>query len=272
MSLPALLLDNEDDIPPSPPLKWAGGKRWLLPTLRPLYGGHRGRRLVEPFVGGLSVALGLRPKEALLNDINGHAINFYKHLQSGLHISLPLENESRCYYTHRKRFNEIILLGEADGPEAASLFYYLNRTGFNGLCRFNRRGLFNVPFGRYDTINYLRDFSAYRMPLKHWKFKAVDFQKLRLRPTDFIYSDPPYDVPFTSYAERDFSWWDQIRLAEWLAQHPGPVVASNQATERIVKLYSGLGFNILRLSAPRMISCTGDRTRAEEILALRNLA
>ncbi len=69
-----------------------------------------------------------------------------------------------------------------------------------------------------------------------------DFAQLSIDPHDFIYADPPYDVEFTQYAKEGFVWQDQVRLAEWLASHPGPVVLSNQATERIVGLYKKLGF------------------------------
>ncbi|MCK5366505.1 MAG: DNA adenine methylase, partial [Gammaproteobacteria bacterium] len=70
--------------PLRPPLKWAGGKRWLAPHLEPLWRGQSSRRLVEPFCGGLAVALGLDPQRALLNDVNPHPVNFYRHLQEGL--------------------------------------------------------------------------------------------------------------------------------------------------------------------------------------------
>ncbi len=88
---------------------------------------------------------------------------------------------------------------------------------------------------------------------------------------DFVYADPPYDVEFTKYAKDDFKWEDQVRLAEWLAEHPGPVILSNQATERIVKLYGDLGFDVRLLKAPRRIACNGDRTPAMEVLATRNI-
>ncbi|HCC32292.1 MAG TPA: adenine methyltransferase, partial [Clostridiales bacterium] len=86
---------------------------------------------------------------------------------------------------------------------------------------------------------------------------------------DFVYADPPYDVEFTQYSKDGFTWKDQVRLANWLASHPGPVVASNQATPRIVSLYRSLGFDLRFLDAPRMINCTGDRTSAREILATK---
>jgi DNA adenine methylase len=107
--------------------------------------------------------------------------------------------------------------------------------------------------------------------LAGWDINEGDFGDINIGPMDFIYADPPYDVPFTTYSAGGFSWDDQIRLAQWLAHHPNPVIASNQATERILDLYSSLGFDIAILNAPRMISCTGDRTPAKEMLATRNL-
>ncbi len=256
----------------APPLKWAGGKRWLVPYLLPLWEPYRDRRLVEPFCGGLAVALGLRPHRALLNDVNPHLINFYRWLQRGLVITLEMRNDRELYYRHRARFNQLIREGKADTAEAAALFYYLNRTGYNGLCRFNKKGEFNVPFGRYSHITYRRDFSAYAALLSRWEFTVADFETLPLAPDDFIYADPPYDVEFRQYSAGGFTWEDQVRLAEWLAQHPGPVVASNQATKRIVRLYKSLGFTLHYLQGPRRISSDGDRTPAREILALRNIA
>jgi DNA adenine methylase len=252
-----------------PPLKWAGGKRWLVPRLKELWASHEHRRLVEPLCGGLAAVLGLVPRRALLNDINPHLINFYRHLKRGLHATLPMSKDREAYYAYRERFNRLVAEGNTDTEEAAQLFYYLNRTGYNGLCRFNRKGEFNVPFGSYKRINYETDFSAYRVVFSGWKFSDIDFEALSLDPDDFIYADPPYDVEFTQYSKETFGWDEQVRLAEFLARHRGPVVLSNQATARIVRLYRKLGFSIKRLCAPRMISCTGNRTPATEVLAIR---
>ncbi len=175
-----------------PPLKWAGGKRWQVPHLAPLWKPYEQRRLVEPFCGGLAVALGLKPATALLNDANPHLVNFYTWLQRGLRVTIPMENDERLFYRHRDRFNTMLGAGDWASEEAASLFYYLNRTGFNGLCRFNRRGLFNVPFGRYSRIRYTRDFGAYRDALSKWTFTSGDVESLPLEPGDFVYADPPY--------------------------------------------------------------------------------
>lgn len=255
-----------------PPLKWAGGKRWQLPHLQKYWEREKHRRLVEPFCGGLAVALGLRPASALLNDANPHLINFYSWLKRGLKISIDMANDPTMFYQHRARFNHLLNSGKASTREAASLFYYLNRTGYNGLCRFNSRGGFNVPFGRYVTINYRRDFAEYKSLLAAWEFSNVTFDRINLKPDDFVYADPPYDVEFTQYSQGGFGWDEQVRAAEWLTRHPGPVVLSNQATPRILRLYRQLGYKLVKLNAPRRISCTGDRRDAKEVLAFRNLA
>jgi DNA adenine methylase len=254
-----------------PPLKWAGGKRWQVPLIAPLWRPHADRRLVEPFCGGLAVALGLLPGRALLNDANPHLINFYRWLQRGLRIRLPMRNDEALFYRHRTRFNELITGGRWQSREAAGLFYYLNRTGYNGLCRFSRQGEFNVPFGRYRRIAYAREFRGFAAAAARWTFTSVEFDAVPLAPADFVYADPPYDVEFTQYARRGFSWSDQVRAAEHLAAHRGPVVLVNQATPRIVRLYRGLGYALRFIDAPRRISSSGDRRPAKEVIATRNL-
>jgi DNA adenine methylase len=147
----------------------------------------------------------------------------------------------------------------------------LNRTAYNGLCRFNRRGEFNVPFGKYSDVRYRRDFSGYKPALINWEFTNTSFDRVAFEPDDFVYADPPYDVEFTQYSKEGFGWNDQVHTAEMLANHEGPVILSNQATRRILNLYRDLGYRLLKLDAPRRISCTGDRSVAKEVLALRNL-
>lgn len=253
------------------PLKWAGGKRWLVPVLADLYAATNGSRLVEPFAGGMSVYFGIGETRALLNDVNPHVINFFAQIQSGLTIRLSMKNEEHCFYDYRDRFNALIRSAQHNTQEAAELFYYLNRTGFNGLCRFNKKGFFNVPFGRYKTIQYQKTFPEHASALKGAVLTSGDFEHLALVESDFLYVDPPYDVPFTSYSAQGFSWSDQERLGHWCHNHKGPTLISNQATPRVLELYRDLGFQITLCQAPRRISCTGDRTPAEEVLALRNI-
>jgi DNA adenine methylase len=259
------------DAGPKPPLKWAGGKRWLVPYLLPIWAPHSSRRYLEPFCGGLAAPLGLQPERAVLNDLNPHLINFYVQVQRGLEIRIEMRNDEQLFYRHRQRFNDFVSAGKSQSSEAAQLFYYLNRTCYNGLCRFNRNGAFNTPFGRHKSINYANSFSQLQAMIRDWTFTGTDAALVKVEPEDFIYADPPYDVEFTTYSAGGFSWADQVRTAEWLAAHPGPVVLSNQATNRIVKLYRNLGFALRFLNGPRRISCNGDRTAAREVLATRNI-
>lgn len=256
--------------PATPPLKWAGGKRWLVPYIQNHWEKHSQQRLVELFCGSLAITLGLKPKKALLNDNNPPLIHFFKRLKKGLVVHSQFKNSEDFYYKSRKKFNDL-LNKKILTDETAELFYYLNRTGYNGLCRFNSRGEFNVPFGKYKKINYKKDFLMYKTIFKNWIFSCLDFEQLKINQEDFIYADPPYDVEFTKYSPKGFSFEDQERLASFLAKHKGPVIISNQATLRIKKLYKKLGFKLQFLQAPRRISCTGDRSPAKEVLAFRNI-
>lgn len=255
----------------SPLLKWAGGKRWLVDYLLQYWDKHKERYFVEPFVGGMGITLGLFPKKALLNDANEHLINFYKWVQKGLIIELEMKYNKDIYLSYRERFNKLIKEGKSNSKEAAELFYYLNRTCFNGLCRFNSSGEFNVPFGKYKTVNYKTDFSEYKEVLKDWNFVTGDFSELVFDEDSFVYADPPYDVEFTQYTKDSFSWNDQVRLIEFLDKHKGPVIISNQLTERIYNLYTKAGYKIITLSAPRRINSNGDRKGVLEVLAIKNV-
>ncbi len=264
---------NSPNVQPlTPPLKWAGGKRWLVPYIEPLWRRDQHRRYVEPFCGGLAVALALQPALSLLNDLNPHLINFYKQIRHGLSLEIEARYDEKLFYAYRDRFNQLVKNGGASTKEAARLFYYLNRTCFNGLCRFNLSGEFNVPFGQYKTVNYAKDFHSYRSLFRRWSFASRDLARLPIESDDFIYADPPYDVEFTTYSAGGFTWDDQVRTAELLAKHPGPVVLSNQATRRIVDLYRRLGFKLRFLDAPRRINSNGNRDSAREVLAIKNLA
>ncbi len=255
----------------NPPIKYPGGKRFLVDQIKVLWELSKSRRLVEPFSGGMAISLGIAPKKALVNDINPHVINFYKSVQIGFTINIDMENDEEFYYEMREKFNELIRNNKHESKLSASIFYYLNRTCFNGLVRFNKSGFFNVPFGRYKKINYIREFPEVAKIIQNWKLVCGDFSKLRINKTDFLYVDPPYDVEFKNYSGQDFQWEEQERLVKHLSKYECHIVISNQATDRVVDLYEKNGYKILLIDAPRMISCNGDRTRAQEVLALRNI-
>jgi len=254
-----------------PPLKWVGGKRWLVAEIAKLYQPFTSLRLVEPFVGGMAVTLGLEPKSALLNDINPHLINFYQQIKAGMKIRQNMLNDADYYYKVRTELNNLIAKNKSTGNSSAWRFYYLMRTCYNGLCRFNSSGKYNVPFGKYNNINYIKNFTPFVQKLNNYTFTCCDFAKLKLQANDFIYLDPPYDAGFTKYHNLAFTWQDQIRLLEWASQHKGPIVASNKATSRIIKLYQKSGFTILTLLGPRTIACNGNRKPTLEMLATRGI-
>ncbi|MDQ7049204.1 MAG: Dam family site-specific DNA-(adenine-N6)-methyltransferase [Enterobacterales bacterium] len=255
----------------TPPIKYPGGKRFLVDNIRILWELSKSTRLVEPFCGGMAISLGIAPKKALVNDINPHVVNFYHSIQQGLKIDIKMLNDKDFYYQKREEFNQLIRQNEHLSPLAASLFYYLNRTGFNGLVRFNKSGLLNVPFGRYKKINYQTEFLSVAKTVKKWTLSCGDYSLLKIRKTDFLYVDPPYDVEFRNYSGNNFEWQEQERLIKHLSRYQCPIVLSNQATDRIIELYEANGYKIFLIDAPRRISCNGDRKPAQEVLALKNM-
>jgi DNA adenine methylase len=255
----------------TPPLKWAGGKRWLVPFIQHAWNENRDLRLVEPFCGGLSVTIGLLPERALLNDINPYLINFYLWLRRGLEINIDMKNSSPLYYRYRDEFNRLIANGYKKDSKAAQLFYYLNKTGFNGLCRFNRQGKYNVPFGKHTTINYSTNLKQYKSLFSCWEFKAGSYLDLKINDDDFIYADPPYDVEFRDYTKHGFDWKDQVELVDWLSNHNGPIILSNAATERIVNLYKVSEYRLHFLQEKIKINATGRRISANVVIATRNI-
>lgn len=265
--------ENAGDYPLDPFLKWAGGKRWLLPTLLGLWMPHSSRRLVEPFCGGLSVSFGLMPRRGLLNDINPHLMNLYRQVADGMGAGFGLYgNTEEQYYIQRARFNAYAKTGRGATPSsAAGLFLYLNQHGYNGLCRFNRRGGFNVPYGKRKKVTTVTNWMPYQEALSRWTLTCGHYSSVSLDPSDFVYCDPPYDGTFADYSAGGFTWDDQVALVGWLAQHDGPVVLSNMGTERVVQLYVDSGFAVHSLKGRRSISCTGDRTPADEVIATRNI-
>jgi DNA adenine methylase len=263
-----------------PLLKWAGGKRWLIPHIKPLW--ERAKQdgalcLVEPFAGGGAVSFGLKPKRAILNDLNPHLINFYRWVRDGLpdvtREHLPLDAES--YLETRTAFNALVTFEAkpalAQSKPAALLFYKLNRTCYNGLWRVNAGGQFNVPWGKYKNPRCAESFAPYRKLMENWIMTPLSFHVVLLPPRCLVYADPPYDAGFTSYTPNGFSWEDQVHTAEYFAKHSGPVALSNKATPRIVELYTDLGYSLTYFDAPRRIAQNGDRTPVKEVLATLNI-
>ena len=266
----------------APFLKWPGGKRRVVPALLD-YLSFPVKRLVEPFCGGcaLSLAAADRAESFWLNDINPDLVNLLVQikynpqaviLQSRSYFA-PETNNAAVYYRLRDEFNRT-----GDPLARAALFIYLNRHGYNGLCRYNEDGGFNVPFGRY-AAPYLpeKEILAAAPVLARAEITALDFEEVMeaCGPGDAVYCDPPY-VPlsptasFTSYAAGGFGLADQERLAgaaRRAAARGALVIVSNHDTPFIRKLYHGAMFK--SIDVRRNISCNGgNRALVKEIIAV----
>jgi DNA adenine methylase len=261
-----------------PLLKWAGGKRQLLPVLAEHYP-LRFRRYVEPFVGSGAVFFDLLNQGRLagcriqLSDINPDLIGCYWMVRDRttevLRVLRALAREYRLdgstvYYDVRdRRFNpmraELRLraasekaVAERYTPELAAMLMFLNRTGFNGLFRLNRRGGFNVPVGRYvnpricDEANIHAVADAFATPgvsIDHAPFHETLADSGR---GDFVYCDPPYaplsrTSSFAHYTAGGFTAFDQRRLQQAVisaCRRGARVVVSNSSASEIVRGYT----------------------------------
>ncbi len=262
-----------------PFLKWAGGKYRIIDRIKATI--PNGTRLVEPFVGSGTLFLNTEFDQYLLADINNDLINLYKIIQKeGLDFIDYSEeffshenNTKEKFYTHRNLFNTTDEL-----RLKSALFLYLNRHCFNGLCRYNSKGEFNVPFGRYKKPYFPRkEMSYFFEKSQNAEFVCTDFEELMISLTvgDVVYCDPPY-VPlsetanFASYSASKFNFTHQIRLAriaEELAEKNIPVLISNHETEFTIQEYQNA--EITSFKVQRCISSNGaKREKSSELLAL----
>ena len=267
---------------PSPFLKWAGGKKALIPRISEIVDDIGFGRYFEPFVGGGAVFFALRPEKAVLSDSNEELINAYRQVQA--HVESIIEALANYQHQHSRDFY-YRLRGERpkDPAERAAWLIYLNRTCFNGLWRVNSEGRFNVPMGSYKHPRILDadKLRAASLALKGTVLHCTDFEtaltKMSPKPRfgDLVYFDPPYDPlsktsNFTSYTKEDFSREDQHRLASLaskLAERGVRVVVSDSATEFIRGLYSSAPFVTEVVQMARAISSVGSgRGRIPELL------
>jgi len=262
-----------------PFLKWAGCKFQSLEHLCSMM--PTANRLVEPFAGSGVVFLNMDYPSYVLAEENADLINLFTHVQhEGLDFIedcatyfCEKNNEKARYYTLRDTFNAC-----TSPRERALLFVYLNRHGYNGLCRFNASGYYNVPFGRYITPFLPRE-SMLRFHEKSQQatFLKADFRKTfaEAKPDDLIYCDPPY-VPlmqesnFNAYTRVKFGKQDQIDLAELSMAHTqrgGCVLISNHDTPFTRELYQQ--GEITSFAVHRHIGCNSEsRKPVRELLAL----
>lgn len=261
-------------------LKWAGGKYNLVEPITALL--PDGNKLVEPFVGAGSVFLNTDYPSYVLNDVNPDLIALFRFIkrrpQTFINDARKLftskVNSADAYYALRKNFND-----STDTYERALLFLYLNRHGYNGLCRYNQSGKFNVPFGQYRKPYFPQaEIEVFAEKAQRATFTCMSFEKVfrRARKGDVIYCDPPYaplsaTANFTSYATTGFSLDQQHELARRAAhaahKRQIPVLISNHDTDLTRLLYADADLQSLQVA--RFISPKADgRTKVAELLAL----
>ncbi|QIZ78512.1 Dam family site-specific DNA-(adenine-N6)-methyltransferase [Ferrimonas lipolytica] len=260
-------------------LKWAGGKYKLVDQIATRL--PAATRLVEPFVGAGSVFLNTDFDSYQLSDINPDLIGLYNSLKQrpdafiddARKFFVPENNDKQVYYHLRSEFNQT-----TDVWERSLLFLYMNRFGYNGLCRYNKKGGFNVPFGSYKKPYFPEKelyFFAEKAQRANFVCEGYAQSFARAKAGDVVYCDPPYlplstTANFTSYATGGFSLDDQALLADCAADAATrgvPVLISNHDTPLARKLYHESKMETIQVQRSISQTATG-RKKVDELFAL----
>lgn len=262
-----------------PFLKWAGGKSKIVPQIAEALGAAN--RLVEPFVGSGAVFMGTSYSKYLLCDSNRDLISLYSNLKlyptETIHTARKLFSSKTAnetsFYDLRDEFNSL----KSEDIRKSAIFLYLNKHAFNGLCRYNRSGGFNVPYGHYSSPSFPeREISLFAQKCKIADFKCIDFKDAfsEIKKGDVVYCDPPYiplsrTASFTAYSTNGFGEKEQVDLAnaaESASEKNIRVVISNHDTPLARELYQRA--KIRPLQVHRSISSKAvTRGRVDEVLA-----
>lgn len=256
-------------------LKWAGNKTAVMPAL--IKHLPSGPRLVEPFAGSCAVMMATDYPHYLVADINADLINMYQVIKDEVEHFIAISkalfacnNFSEQYYVIREEFNHLHSL---DLIWKAAYFLFLNRHCYRGLCRYNRAGHFNVPYGNYKAPYFpeaeIRTF-AEKAQRATFICSSYDETLALLVPGDVIYCDPPYDGTFSAYHTAGFTEDDQYQLASILerrASEGHPVIVSNSDTFLTRSLYRNFTHN--RINVKRSIGiAAGEGKTADELIAV----
>ncbi|WP_297196775.1 adenine-specific DNA-methyltransferase [uncultured Pluralibacter sp.] len=261
-------------------LKWAGGKFPLLNDIEKHL--PKGECLIEPFVGAGSVFLNTRYSRYILADINSDLIDLYnivktrtaEYIGAASAMFVAENNCAEAYYLLRDEFNQC-----REPLRRAVLFLYLNRHGYNGLCRYNLKGEFNVPFGRYKKPYFPEaELNHFAERAQHAEFHCMSYEECMALADDgsVVYCDPPYaplsaTANFTAYHTNSFSPKQQAHLAELaekLVSQQIPVLISNHDTPDTREWYKAADKQV-KVKVRRSISSNGGtRKKVDELLAL----
>ena len=267
----------------APFVKWAGGKRQLIPQIRERMPAQF-NNYYEPFVGGGAVIFELLPENAVINDINRALINAYqmicKHPQEFLQEINRLDAEmwedgKEYYYSLREHYNDKLMKDEFD-VELAAMFVFINKHCFNGLYRVNGKGLFNVPYNnsRRSSVDEesIKEISEF---LKRVTIISGDFEAAceGAGAGDFVFIDSPYaplnPTSFESYTKEGFDIESHRRLAnlfDELTARGCYCMLTNHNTELINELYGNKGYTIDVVSVKRMINSDASNRVGEEVI------
>lgn len=263
-----------------PFIKWIGGKQQILKHLIKLLPPDvENRTYRESFLGGGSFFFALNPKMAFLSDLNEHLIMVYEYVRDYpdlVYEYLCEHRKNNCaqyYYKIRDLYNKN---RNRASPTQAARFIYLNKTCYNGVYRVNSKGLFNVPYGRYDTTSipsheHLKEVSRV-LQSKEVFFASFEKALEHASKGDFIYLDPPYPPRngtscFNHYTCDKFSTKHQEKLADMVRQLDKAgsfIMVSNGNDKKILELYDG--FNVHTLSVTRFITCKKKRDKVKELV------
>lgn len=266
-----------------PFVKWAGGKRQLLPQIKARMP-EKYNNYYEPFVGGGAVTFELLPANALINDINKALINAYKQicdvpeafLEAVNRLDEEMWEDSKAYYySLREHYNDKLMKAEYD-VELAALFVFINKHCFNGLYRVNGKGLFNVPYNNSRRVsvheNAIIETSKY---LQGVTIIDGDFEVAckGAREGDFAFIDSPYaplnPTSFESYTKEGFDLESHIRLAKLFDELTNKgcyCMLTNHNTELINELYGNKGYKMDVVNVKRMINSDVSNRVGEEVI------
>lgn len=267
----------------APFVKWAGGKRQLIPQIRERMP-EQFNNYYEPFVGGGAVIFELLPENAVINDINRALINAYQMIcedpQAFLLEINRLDTEmwedgKAYYYSLREHYNDKLMKGEFD-VELAALFVFINKHCFNGLYRVNGKGLFNVPYNN-SRRSSVDEKSIVKISefLKDVTIISGDFEAAceGAGAGDFVFIDSPYaplnPTSFESYTKEGFDIESHRRLAnlfDELTARGCYCMLTNHNTELINELYGNKGYTIDVVSVKRMINSDASKRVGEEVI------
>lgn len=271
-----------DDKYPRSFLKWAGGKYSVLDEVLAML--PAGDRLIEPFVGSGTVFINAGFKRNLLGDVNPDLINLFNQLQGNpdavIKTAYQLERgciSGKAHDAIRTEFNG----REAHAVRHAALFLALMRTSYNGLCRYNQKGLFNVGWNKKGEANYfpMDELAHFTGMQKEMTFMCAGFEDViaQAGEGDVVFCDPPYEplpdeAGFTAYSGTSFTFADQVRLVESLVvarDRGAKVVITNSSAPAILYLYISYGFRITPLATRRSVSCKSEtRKTVNDIIAV----